>query len=372
MLPMVFVACEKAPDLPYYGEGNAVTLSAASTSIAPQPADSNNLVLNLSWTDPQYAVDTSRYKFVVELDVEGNQFKNAIKKTVLGQFDTGFLAKELNAFAVEHQWEFNKPYKMEARVLSSYQNNNDLKISNVIPFTYTPYKVPPKIALPESGHLYLVGDASQGGWNNPVPIPSQEFSQLDETTFAGVFNLNGGKQYLVLPDNGSWDKKYSIADQGVPGVAEGGDFGFGLDKNFIGPANAGWYKIVLDFQHGKYTVTPWSGHLPDNLFMVGDATPGGWNNPVPVPSQEFTRLNSSEFELTISLAGGKQYLFLPVNGDWSHKYAVQNAGVEGLSMGGALGYDFPQNFPGPSESGTYKINVNFAKGDQGMFKVTKQ
>ncbi len=372
VLLLVVAGCEKARDLPYYKSGNAVVLSASSNAVAPQPADSNNIALSFTWTSPNYAVDSSLQKFIVQVDAAGNQFKNAIEKVVIAKMDTGIIAKELNAFAVARQWEFGKPYKMEARVISSYENNNDQKISNVVAFDYTPYKVPPKVALPESGTLFLVGDATQGGWSNPVPIPSQGFTRLDETTFAGVFNLNGGKQYLVLPENGNWGKKYSIADQGVAGVASGGDFGFGLDKNFIGPDNSGWYKIVLDFQHGKYTVAPWSGHLPDNLFMVGDATPGGWSNPVPTPSQQFTRLNSSEFELTLTLNGGKQYLFLPVNGDWSHKYAVQDASVAGLAAGGALGYDFPQNFPGPADGGTYKINVNFAKGDQGMFSLTKQ
>ena len=105
--------------------------------------------------------------------------------------------------------------------------------------------------------------------------------------------------------------------------------------------------------------------------MVGDATPGGWNNPVPVPSQQLTRLNSSEFEVTLNLNAGKEYLLLPVNGDWGHKYAVADNSVPGLSNGGALGYDFGSNIPGPSADGNYKINVNFAKGAQGMFTVTK-
>lgn len=372
MLALSFSACEKAPKLPFYESGTAVTLSAGNTSIAPAPADSNNSVLLLDWTAPNYATDSSSVKYILQADVKGNGYAQPMEKVIYGDLSGGFMAKELNAFAVAHLWEFGQAYDMEARVISSYANNNDRYISNEIAFTYTPYKVPPKIALPTSGKLFLVGDATQGGWSNPVPTPAQEFSRIDETTFAGVFNLNGGKQYLVLTVNGDWSHKYSIADQGAAGVEADGDFGYDLPQNFIGPVTSGWYKITLDFQHGKYHVTPWSGHLPDNLFIVGDATPGGWSNPVPVPSQQFTRLNSSEFELTLNLTGGKQYLVLPVNGDWSHKYAVQDNSVDGLWAGGVLGYDFPQNFPGPAGDGTYLISVNFAKGDQGMFSVTKQ
>lgn len=372
---IAFAACEKAKDLSFYPSGEKVALSSSNSAIAPAPADSNKTVLNLSWTSPGYATDSSTVKYIIEVDAKGNNFQDAISKTVMGKFDTSFLAKELNGYAVAHMWTVGQKYDMEARVISSYENNNDQLISNVLPFTYTPYKVPPKVALPVSGHLYLVGDASQGGWTNPAPVPSQEFSRIDETTFAGVFLLNGDKQFLMLPQNdGNWGNKYALHDNSVAGVQQGGDFGTGgdFDQNFKGPTADGWYKITLDFQHGKYTVTPWSGHIPETLAITGSAAPSDWINPVPA-DQEFTRLNSSEYELTITLHGGKEYLLLPVNnGDWSHKYAVEDASVPGLSMGGALGYDFGKNIPGPSADGTYKINVNFAKGDQGMFTVVKQ
>ena len=170
----------------------------------------------------------------------------------------------------------------------------------------TAYKIPPKIALPASGKLYLVGDASEGGWSNPVPVPSQgSLCKTDETTFAGVFNLAANKEYLVLPVNGSWDHKYSVANKTLPNLSAGGDFGYDLSDNFPGPATAGQYLIKLDFQLGKFTLTPYTGSLPTNLFLVGDATQGGWSNPVPVPSQQFTRINSSVFEITTQLNGGK-------------------------------------------------------------------
>src|SRR5690606_28342251 len=124
---------------------------------------------------------------------------------------------------------------IEVRVISSYANNNERLVSNVIPIKMTPYKVPPRVELPASGKLFLIGGATEGGWTNPVPPPAQEFSRLDETTFAGVFNLKGGEEYLVILENGSW-AKYSVANKTVAGLAEGGDFGAELNDNFPGPA----------------------------------------------------------------------------------------------------------------------------------------
>lgn len=353
----LYSSCDKVNDLPLYTTGNPVTLSSSVIAATPAPSDSNNLAVTFAWTTPNYAQSPSLYKFIVQIDSTGKNFSNPYSKTFIGTPNGSMLAKELNAAALSLGFAFNTIYVMNIRVIASYGNNNDQYISNTIRFTYTPYKVPPKVALPTTSRLFLVGDASQGGWNNPVPVPTQEFARLDETTWAGVFNLNGGKQYLVLPANGDWSNKFSIADGTLP--AAGGDFGFNLSTNFNGPASGGWYIITLAFQTGKYSVVPYTGTLPTNLYMVGDATPGGWNNPVPDPSQKFTRLNSSVFTLSLPLTGGKQYLLLPVNGDWSNKYAVADNSLPGLAAGGKFGYNLSQNFPGPANSGNYTITTNF-------------
>jgi hypothetical protein len=355
----LIASCDKVGDLPSYENGKAPVLNASSAAIAPSPADSNNTALTLSWTFPAYANDSASTKYTIEIDSTGKNFARASTKIVLGSLSTPFKAKELNSILLSYGYAFNVPVDMDVRVISSYANNNERLISNVLKIRMTPYKIPPKVALPTSLKLFIVGDATAGGWNNPVPVPSQELVRLDETTWGGVFQLTGGKQYLLLPVNGDWSNKFSVANNSVAGLSAGGNFGYNLNDNFPGPAADGLYKIIVDFQQGKFTVTPYSGVLPTNLFIVGDATAGGWNNPVPVPSQQLTRLNSSIFEITLPLIGGKQYLLLPVNGDWSHKFAVANNSLAGLAAGGTFGYDLNDNFPGPAASGTYKISVNF-------------
>lgn len=357
---LVITACEKADDLPFYNNGAAPAVTVSSSAIAPIPTDSLQTGLVVNWTNPGYATDSATYKYVVEIDEAGNNFADATQKVVNGAMSASYLNKELNDLLLARGFEFGTAYDMELRVISSYANNNERLVSNVLPIKMTPYKVPPRVELPESGELYLVGSATQGDWNNPVPAPSQKFSRVSETMFVGVFNLKAAGEYLVLPSNtGNWSKKYSVANKSVGGLAEGGDFGFGLNDNFPGPATAGLYKIVLDFQAGKFMVTPYAdAELPSTLFMVGSATPGAWDNPVPVPGQQFTRLNSVEYELTIDLTGNSEYLLLPENGNWNKKYAVADNALPGLREGGAIGFNFPGNIPGPAASGTYRVNVN--------------
>ena len=238
--------------------------------------------------------------------------------------------------------------------------------------------------MPASGRLFIVGNGTAGGdatgWNNPVPVPSQEFSRLDETTWGGVFQLTGGKSYLLLPTNNNvWDIKYGGTGANNANNVDGDNFKVG-GGDLKTPAASGMYKIIFDFQQGKFTVTPYTGTLATDLFIVGNATPGGdaagWNNPVPVPSQQFTRVNSSLFELTIALNANKSYLLLPANGLWDHKYGgLGSSNNSNNVLGDELKYE-GSDLKAPTENATYKISINFAAsnaaGASGRFTLVKQ
>jgi starch-binding outer membrane protein SusE/F len=114
---------------------------------------------------------------------------------------------------------------------------------------------------------------------------------------------------------------------------------------------------------------PAGGHL----YLVGDATPGAWSNPVPLPSQEFTKVSNTLYQITIPLTGGKHFLFLPLNGDWGNKYAAHDGGTQPHD-GGDFGYNGGNSFynadmPGPDANGTYKITVDFQLG---KYTIVKQ
>ncbi len=367
----VFTACEKVDSLPSYGNGTMPTLSASATTIAPAASDSNNVALTLSWSYPAYATDSATTKYVIEIDSTTKNFSNPSTITVMGSLSKAFIAKELNNILLSRGYAFNVPVDMDVRVISSYANNNQRLTSNVLKIKMTPYKIPPKVALPTSGKLFIVGSATQGGWNNPVPTPAQELTRIDETTFGGIFNLNGGQFYLLLPVNGDWSNKYAVANNTLPGLGDGGDFGFNAAQDIPAPANSGWYKIIVDFQTGKFSVTPYTQQhgLPQGLFIVGGASPGGWNNPVPVPSQEFTRINSTKFELaSIALTANQFYLLLPENGNWGKKYGVASNTATGITLNGLLVPE-GQDIPSPTVSGNYKITVDFIDNSYKLVKL---
>jgi starch-binding outer membrane protein SusE/F len=359
-----FTACDKIEDLPFYGPGIDPAMNASATNIAPVPADSLKDVLTLDWSDPKYATDSNTVRFLVQIDSAGRNFAKASIREVIGKRTTTFTARDLNNIMLGFGFEFNKAYDLDVRVVSSYANNNERRNSNIVKIKATPYKIPPKVALPTTGKLYLVGDASEGGWSNPVPVPTQEFTRIDETTFAGIFRMKGGKQYLILPLNGNWDNKYSVANNTLPDLNKGGEFRFNASDNFPGPTADGEYKIVLDFQQGKFTVTPYTQQhgLPKELVIVGDATPKEWSNPTDT-TQYFKQLNSTTWEIaSLQLTAGKKFLLLPTkSGSWDRKYG----------QGNTVDFIEPQgpDIPAPSATGNYKITVNFIDNSIKLVKL---
>ena len=360
---LAFTSCDKADKLPLYGNGTAPVLSAASTTVAPPPADSNKYSLILNWTDPKHGQDPVKYKFVVEIDSSGRNFSKAVSRTLLGKLTDSIVAKDLNAMMLAWGFEFNKAYDLDVRVTSSYGNNNEKLASNILKIRATPYKIPPKVPLPLTGRLFIVGGATDGGWTNPVTVPAQEFARLDETTFGGVFFLKANDAYVLLPVNGSWDTKFVINDRLLPGVDTTGTFFFstGPGQDFKTPATAGYYKMTIDFQKGTYKVAPITLQhgLPTNLFITGGATPGGWNNPVPLPSQQLTRRNAVQWDVTLNFTSGQAFLILPVNGSWGQKFGADVPAADNKS-----GTFKPEggDFPAPATSGSYKFVIDFYSG----------
>ena len=375
LLAGLFVSCDKVDDLTQNALGKATVLTASTATVAATAADSNNTAITFSWSSPEYAQDASLYKFIIQIDSTNRGFAKAVSKTVTGTLKGSYIAKELNAILVDNfGFAYNTPYDIDVRVISSYGNNNERYTSNTVKVRVTPYVTPPKVTPPTTNRLFIVGNATPGSWNNPVPVPNQELSRIDSVTYGCILNLNGASEYLLLPVNtNTWNAKYAVQNNTIPGLGAGGDFGFHLDpdpnfnSNFPSPSASGWYKMVYDFQLGKFTVTPFANALAQDLYITGDATPSNWTN-APPAGQKFTRLNNCEYEITMAFVPGKFYKFLSVSGQWQPQFGGSSAtgGNLGANYGG--GSD-PDGIPTPAVAGNYKIRVNFVSNKYTVTKI---
>lgn len=328
-----------------------ITLVPSSSSpIVLQVSNATNTAISFNWNSSPYG-SNNIINYALQADVVGGNFANPQVIKYGTSLTSGITVNDLNSLAIAAGVIGGSTKNVEFRIVSYLGTTyaTPMVYSNAVTISITTFTpIPPT--------LYIVGDATPGGWNNPVPLPAQQFTRIDAVTYGIVINLTAGKSYLFLPVNGDWTHKYGgasatggalLADNAVPG------------SNTPAPATTGNYQIVINFQTGTYTVTPFATTIPSNLYIVGDATPGGWANPVPTPSQQFTRIDAVSFGLIINLTAGKSYLFLPLNGDWSHKFGGSSA------TGGTLLADNAvpgSNTPAPATTGTYQIIVNFQTG----------
>ncbi|MBI3137678.1 MAG: SusE domain-containing protein [Sphingobacteriales bacterium] len=156
-----FAGCQKVPDLPYYDNGTAVTLTADKTAVAPTPADSLNNVISFTWTNPEYKQDSSLYKYVLEIDSTSRNFAKESTKIVTGSLGTTLTGKELNAILLNYGFSLGVPYDLDVRVTSSYGNNNESYTSNVLKIQVTPYNDPSVLSTANASVTCALATAAQ-------------------------------------------------------------------------------------------------------------------------------------------------------------------------------------------------------------------
>lgn len=260
LLMFVCVTACKKDDRRVIYEGGTVPQLSVAAGAQVKYADTGQIAVSLAWTNPNYMFNTGANSLNVTYNIQidtASDFSSANKKVIAVSQDLRYdiLVQDLNDIMLNQlTLDTNVTYTLYMRVVSNLTNNSAQLMSNTVQLVSTPYAIPPKVPPPASGQLYLVGDATAGGWNNPVPVPAQQFTEVNSTLYEITTPLVGGKQYLFIPVNGDWTHKYAVSDNTVSGLSAGGDFGLDLSANFPGPSASGTYKITVNFQTGKFSV----------------------------------------------------------------------------------------------------------------------
>ena len=258
----VFLAsCSKEEDREIFLGGTAPVLAASVTGTIPLGfATENNPGVKFSWTNPEYdfasGISSQDVVYTLEIDVAGSSFSGANKKAVSisKELSVAYTQKEFNIILSDLQLRLNAPASIEVRVIASLGAAANKLTSNVMRFNVTPFAPPPKVPIPTMGTLWIIGDAVASGWNNPLPVPfvtTQKFTKVTDTQYELVVALKPGA-YKLIQENGVWGTQYHM----IEGTAAAGTFEKkDADPAFPGPATAGNYKIVVDFQTGRFNVT---------------------------------------------------------------------------------------------------------------------
>jgi len=193
--------------------------------------------------------------------------------------------------------------------------------------------------LTSVGSLFVVG--SINGWDNGSASPLAEASLGIFTT---VLDLPDGAEFKFLPTLGSWDGDWGADGSNAGRIIQDGE------ANLSGYA-AGKYVVAVNYNTMSYTVSKITG-TPTNLYLVGGFN--GWSNTAGNP--QFTQTSAGIFEITQTLSANDEFKFVPVAGDWGNDFGESKVASKVLEQNDEKNLSV-------SAAGSYKITVNFNKGN---------
>jgi hypothetical protein len=223
-------------------------------------------------------------------------------------------------------------------------------------------------------------------WTNPeyrfnTGVNSQNVSYQLEIDTAGS-DFKAATRYIATINN-DLGKTFTVAElNGILGntmlLQLDPRRDYNLEARIIASLNGAVKKVsnkisfkARPFPPPPKTATP----VNDEIWVVGGASPGGWNNPLASPfinNQKFTRRSRTQYDLVVNLNANDGYLILPVMGSWSTKYCLEDGVDRGSTTGGGE-FVFKggggQDFLSPSPGGTFKISLDFQLG---KFTVVRQ
>jgi hypothetical protein len=215
-----------------------------------------NPAVTFNWTDANYGQQTSLY---YTLQVSSNAaFTNPVVVTTVNATTTATLSVEqLNAAAYSAglpPFAWNPIY---ARVVSTVGTTSSLPVaSNNITFSVYPYYNYP------FKDYYLVGDATQPGWNNNNNNPPL-FRDGANPNIYYYYGYFGAGQFKVLEKKGFWQPQWGTNNGSGINVNPGNTSDPGTFPNNNSPiATAGLKKFTINFSNNSFT---FETYTPSNV-----------------------------------------------------------------------------------------------------------
>lgn len=334
----------------------AITSPPDGSSYILLKEEADSTLMTCEWTQTEYNLeDLENTKYVLQMDLAGNNFADPIDlattegtfaQTTVGQFNNTILS------VLELTPEESHALEFRVRSFVNQVTTYSEVFSEVITLNITPYDDQVFVKP-----IYLLGSGTTIGWDNNAALPMQH---IGSGKFARVETIATGADMYVkfISMLGLWAPQWGT-DAG--GTTESGNLVYRPTESVPDPpaipfltAEAGNYYIMADTVNLKYETFLTSG----NLFLVGDATPAGWDAGIAIA---FTESASHVFTLTTNLNAGGGMKFLEVQGAWAPQWGTDDKGTD---KKGILVYRpnetvaDPPSIPGPAAAGQYTITVD--------------
>jgi len=216
-----------------------------------------------------------------------------------------------------------------------------------------------------SADLWIIGDATDFGWNLARPENSKLTQSGDIYTWEG--NMKDGN-FRFISQGDWWNQSYSVNGEKNLDVQEGEyDILYYETKASYGEPSfhltvPGRYKITLNLTTNKMNLKLLETVLDTDLWLVGAATPAGWdtNN----SKRQKMEKNGRTYTWTGPLTkfGDGRFIFLAKEGEWNPRY-TNNSDNNCLQMSVGQSYDL-KRFEGNAD------NPAFGVEKPGIYTVT--
>lgn len=353
-----FGACQKEEEI-VVSMGQDIQLQVSDSALVLSQEKAFEKVLAFNWSRGTNHGTSSSIAYTLEIDTEGGNFENAqIFELGKGVYEKNFTAGELNDLLLNY-WniEPGTTTSFEARVKSDViKEGVDDGVSEAMVFLLTPYK-------PVSEELFMVGSATPNGWDiaNATPMTANSTKPWI-FTYEGQMTV-GNYKFAVNTDE-CWCQDFYTKDAADDSKMVYNEGGSGDDLQWE-ITEGGNYKITVDLLKLTIAVNKLVGPEFSELYIVGDASPSGWNIGNP---EAFTKSAADPFIFTYeaNLTTG-DFKISTFKGDWCDGQWLNASQPEQVLT--ATDYIVTNGCDGPDNKwhvsdetqGRYKITVNLNK-----------
>ncbi len=170
--------------------------------------------------------------------------------------------------------------------------------------------------LPLFNQLWIVGDATESGWNIDTPAAFTQTSNPFVFTYEGVFSPGNFK--ILAGSTGNWCGQWYrplVNDQVLTATAVEQNSGCDVDNKWLVTAEtAGRYKVTLNIATNVISIKP------VEVYLIGSATPNGWSMGSLTPMTK----NGSIYTWTGNLTEGEMK-FTKFNTNWCEGTEIVSA-----------------------------------------------
>lgn len=212
--------------------------------------------------------------------------------------------------------------------------------SNVIGIVINPYINPARLWMPGG---YQAASGYGGDWT-PATAPQLAPSGANKPDLEGYVNIASASEFKLTVD-GTWDKpQFGLGD--TAGTIE-----LNSADNIPTPSTTGYYLVEVNSEKlsYKFTKTAWG--------IIGDATPGGWDNSTNMTYNATTKV----WTITATLKIGS--MKFRANNAWDINYGDTGAD-------GKLEFNSPDNIP-VAVAGSYTISLDLSNPRAYTYKLVK-